>query len=141
MHGSQVGRIMIVRILEGEDLYGAITKEASEEGVTAGFLSVIGSLSDVKMGYYKDGEYQYTQMTGPLEIISCTGDIALGDKNEVIVHAHVAVSDEKFRTFGGHLVQGSHVGATAELVIIEAPELNLRRVFDEKTKLRLLSLG
>jgi predicted DNA-binding protein with PD1-like motif len=31
----------------------------------------------------------------------------------------------------------SHVGATAELVMIEAVGVNLQRIFDEKTKLRL----
>ncbi len=141
MHAGKVGRILIARILEGEDLYDAITKRAAEENVRAGFLSVIGSLSDVKMGYYEDGEYHYTHMNGPVEIVSCTGDVALSEKNEVIVHAHIVVSDEKFMPFGGHLVQGSHVGATAELVIVEALDLDLRRVFDEKTKLKLLNLG
>lgn len=37
-------------------------------------------------------------------------------------------------------MKGSHVGATAELVMIEAVGVKLRRALDEKTKLRLLNL-
>jgi predicted DNA-binding protein with PD1-like motif len=138
---GRVGRIMVVRVPEGADLYDAITKSAAEKGVGSGFFSVIGSLSDVRMGYYKDGEYQYRRMDGPVEIVSCTGDIALTEEDQVIIHAHIVVSDEKFMAFGGHLAQGSHVGATAELVIIEGSDMDLRRVFDERTKLKLLKLG
>jgi hypothetical protein len=69
------------------------------------------------------------------------GNIAVDEKGEVIVHAHLVVSDEKGEAFGGHLMNGSHVGATAELVIIEGAGVNLLRIFDEKTKLRLWKLG
>jgi predicted DNA-binding protein with PD1-like motif len=38
-------------------------------------------------------------------------------------------------------MKGSYVGATAELMIIEAVGVNLQKVFDEKTKLKLLRLS
>jgi len=50
-----------------------------------------------------------------------------------VIHAHVIVSDAKGAAFGGHLMKDSHVCATAELVIIEALGVELRRTFDEKT--------
>jgi predicted DNA-binding protein with PD1-like motif len=68
------------------------------------------------------------------------GNVALDEKGEVVVHAHVVVTNEKSEAFGGHLMKDSPVGATAELVIIEATEINMQRIFDEKTKLRLLKL-
>jgi predicted DNA-binding protein with PD1-like motif len=141
LQAGRIGRIIIARIPEGEDLFEAVKKRAADKGVRSGFFSVIGSLSDVKMGYYKNGEYHYTHMDGPLEIVSCTGNLALTEEGEVIIHAHIVISDEKFMAFGGHLVQNSHVGATAELVIIEGLNMDLRRVFDEKTQLKLLKLG
>lgn len=141
MQIGHTGRIVISRVLEGEDLFEAIRKRAADNGVEAGFFSVVGSLRHVRMGYYKNGEYQYKHMDGPLEIVSCTGNIALTETDEVIIHGHIVVSDEKFMAFGGHLVQESYVGATAELVIIEALDMDLRRTFDEKTKLKLLKLS
>jgi predicted DNA-binding protein with PD1-like motif len=38
-------------------------------------------------------------------------------------------------------MKDSPVGATAELIIIEATGMSMARAFDEKTKLRLLRLG
>jgi predicted DNA-binding protein with PD1-like motif len=77
----------------------------------------------------------------PLEIASCIGNITVDDKGEVLVHAHIVVSDENGQAFGGHLMKGCHVGATAELVIIEGKGVNLQRIFDQKTKLNILKLG
>lgn len=102
---------------------------------------MIGALKQVVLGCYRDGEYVTTQRKGHLEIASCMGNIALDEKGETIVHAHIVVSNEKCETVGGHLMEGSSVGPTAELVIIEAAGIELRKVFDEKTKLKLLVSG
>ena len=65
----------------------------------------------------------------------------MNEKDEIIVHPHIVVSNEKSEAFGGHLMKGSFVGATAELVIVEGVGVKLLRAFDEKTKLNLLKLG
>ena len=138
---GKIGKICFFRILEDEDLAEAIRKRVEESRIKAGIFISIGTLKEATLGYYKEGEYKYIQLDGPLEIASCMGNIAVDEKGEVIIHVHVVVSDEKGEAFGGHLMKGSHVGATAELTIIEAVDVNLQRVFDEKTKLKLLKLG
>lgn len=134
---GQIGRICFSRIVEGEDLAEAIRKRVEESGIKAGIVFLIGSLKEVVLGYFTGKQYEYIRLDGPLEIASCMGNIAVDEKGELIIHAHVVVSDEKGRAFGGHLMSGSHVGATAELVMIEGLGVNLQRVLDEKTKLRL----
>lgn len=138
---GQVGKIYFSRILEGEDLAEAIKKRVEENSVKAGIFVLIGSLKDAVLGYYKEGQYKPIHLEGPLEIASCMGNIAVNEKDEIMIHAHLVVSDEEGRAYGGHLMKDSHVGATAELVIIEGAGVNLQRVFDEKTKLNLLKLG
>jgi len=138
---GQAGRMCFSRILEGEDLAEAIKKRVEESDLKAGILFAIGSLKEAVLGYYKEGEYKSIWLDGPLEIASCMGNIAVDEKGEVMIHAHVVVADEKGKAFGGHLMAGSHVGATAELVMIEAVGVDLHRVLDEKTKLKLLKLG
>jgi len=138
---GHAGRMCFSRILEGEDLAEAVKKRVEESGVKAGIFMLIGSLKDVTLGYYKEGQYKSTWLGGPLEIVSCMGNICVDEEGEVVIHAHVVVSNEKGEAFGGHLMKNSHVGATAELVIIEGVGVNLQRTFDEKTKLRLWSLG
>jgi len=138
---GKVGRIGVFRLSENDDLVEAVKWEAEKNNIRAGAFIVIGSVKRVVLGYFKDGEYKNTLVEGPLEVASCMGNIAVDEKDEVIVHAHIVVADEKGEAFGGHLMKGSPVGATAELVMVEATGLNMQRVFDDKTKLRLLRLS
>jgi len=138
---GEVSRICFGRLSEDDDVVESIRRSAEENGVKAGVFVLIGALKSVALGCYKDGEYVTTRLSGPLEIASCMGNVALDEKDETIVHAHIVVSNKKCEAFGGHLMKGSHVGPTAELVIIEAVGIDLRRTFDERTKLRLLKLG
>ena len=138
---GQVGKICFFRIFTGEDLVEAIQKKVEQSNVKAGTFFLIGSLKNVILGYYKEGEYRSIRLDGPLEIASCMGNIAVDEKNEIIVHPHIVVSNERGEAFGGHLMEGSLVGATAELVIIEALGVNLQRTLDEKTGLNLWKLG
>ncbi|MEM0058096.1 MAG: DNA-binding protein [Candidatus Bathyarchaeia archaeon] len=137
---GRVGRIIFYRLGTGEDLIEAIKERAEKSGVRAGLLFAIGSLERATLGYYREGEYKVIRLDGPLEIVSCIGNIALDEKGEMVIHAHIVATNEKGEAFGGHLMQGSLVGATAELAIIEALDVNLKRFFDEKTRLRLLDL-
>ncbi len=141
MMNGQIGRICVSRIPEDEDLADAIKKRAEDNGIKAGFFAVIGSVKKAVLGYYKDGKYENLSLIGPLEIASGMGNIAVSEKGETMIHAHLVVSNEKGEAFGGHLMKGSPVGATAELVIVEASGMNLIRSLDEKTKLNLLKLG
>lgn len=141
MASGKAGRIIVCRLLENDDLIDSIEEKARQNNVQAGLFILIGSIKHAVLGYYKDGEYKNTRFEGPLEVASCTGNIAVGEKGETIVHAHIVVTNEKCEAFGGHLMKDSPVGATAELIMIEAMGMSLVRVFDEKTKLRLLKLG
>lgn len=138
---GQVGKICFSRIFEGEDLPEAIKKKVEESGIKAGVFILIGSLREATLGYYKEGRYNSIEFDGPLEIASCMGNISVDEKGGIIIHPHIVVANEKGEAFGGHLMKGSFVGATAELVIIEGSGVKLQRAFDEKTKLNLWKLG
>jgi predicted DNA-binding protein with PD1-like motif len=138
---ANVGRIIFVRLAEGDDLLEMIKSTAEDSGIRAAAFVLIGALRNVVLGCYNNGDYVYTRLDGPLEIASCTGNVAVDEKGEVVVHSHLVVSNEKAEAFGGHLMLGSHVGPTAELMLFEATGVDLRRVFDEKTKLKLLKLS
>lgn len=72
-----------------------IKEKAEEAGIRAGTIIAIGSLKDAVLGYYREGGYKNTRLDGPLEIASCTGNIAVDEEGQVIIHAHLVVSDEK----------------------------------------------
>lgn len=138
---GKTGKIVFSRFLEGEELAESIKRQAEINRVRAGYFIIIGSLKRVALGYYKDGKYETIRLKGPLEVASCTGNIVVDEKGEIVVHAHIVVSNEKCEAFGGHLMKGSKVGATAESVMVEAKGVDIQKVYDEKTKLRLWKLG
>ena len=137
---GHVGRIFFSRLEEDDDIAESIKINAEKGGVKAGILILIGALKRAMLGCYREGEYVTTQLDGYLEVASCLGNIAVDERGETIVHAHMVVSNEKGEAFGGHLMKGSRVGPTAELIIVEAAGVELQRILDEKTKLKLLKL-
>jgi predicted DNA-binding protein with PD1-like motif len=135
-----VGKISFTRFNEEDDLIESLKKAVGEENIRAGAFFVIGALKHVVMGHYKDRKYKMIELDGQFEIASCTGNIALDEEGQMIIHAHMVVSNEKGETFGGHLFKGSRVGPTAELVTFEAKGPRLLKVYDKKTNLKLLKL-
>ncbi len=137
---GQIGSIFFSRISKGEDLAEAVKRRVGDYGVKRGIFNLIGSLQNAVIGYYQNGKYHPVKLDGPLEIASCMGNISVTDEGETIIHPHIVVANDKGEAFGGHLMKGSIVGVTAELVVIEACGVILRRAFDEETKLNLWEL-
>jgi len=135
------GKLFFSRLQEDDDVVESIKKNADENGVKAGIFMLIGALRCAMLGCYREGTYINTSLNGPLEVASCMGNVAVDEKGETIIHAHIVVSNEKGEAYGGHLMKGCRVGPTAELVMIEAADVHLQRTYDEKTKLKLLRLG
>jgi len=134
---SKLGRVIFARLLENEDLLEAISNTAKKTRITAGFFILIGTLKEAKLGFYRQGKYEPIQIDEPVEIVSCMGNISFKEEKDLVVHAHVSVSDEKGQVFGGHVLPGCIVAATAELMLVEAADAKLQREFDEKTNLYL----
>jgi predicted DNA-binding protein with PD1-like motif len=137
---SGIGKAVFARLLEGEDLLEAITRVATKSEIRAGFFFLIGTLKSARLGFYRDGKYIPIEMLKPLEIVSCLGNVSMKD-GKAFPHAHLAVSDDKGRVFGGHAMAGCIIGVTAELVLVEARGLKITRQFDRITKLSLLSFS
>jgi len=135
---SKLGKVVFARLYEEEDLLEAIASASKQIKISAGFFTLIGTLKKAKIGFYRDGNYEPIEIVGPLEIVSCIGNVSLREKVP-IVHAHITVSDEKGQTFGGHVLPGCLISVTGELMLVEAIGMKLERKFDEKYKLNLWS--
>lgn len=134
---SKLGRVIFARLFENEDLLEAISNTAKQTGIKAGFFILIGTLKEAKLGFYRQGKYEPIQISEPVEIVSCMGNLSLKEDKELVVHAHISVSNEEGKALGGHLLPGCIVAVTAELVLVEAVDVKLQRKFDEKTNLYL----
>ena len=72
---------------------------------------------------------------GPLEILSLSGTLGAGG-----AHLHLSVSDAAGAVTGGHLLHGSTVRTTAEIVLGLLPELIFERPVDPTTSHRELAI-
>jgi len=134
---SKTDRVFFARFIENEDLLEALTDFVRKVNVKVGFFSLIGSLKRARLGFFDGVNYQTVEIDKPLEIVSCVGNISLNEEDQVVVHAHMVVSDEKGEAFGGHLLRGCIVSFTAEMVLVVCTQTRLRRALDKKTGLRL----
>jgi predicted DNA-binding protein with PD1-like motif len=138
---SKAEKVVFARFFEGEDLVETIRRTAEQNSVNSGFFFLIGTLKTAVLGYYENGKYLHIEKAGPLEIVSCMGNISVKEKDELVVHGHIVVSDRDAAAYGGHVLPGCLVDATAELVLVKTGDLDLRREFDAPRNLYLLSLG
>jgi predicted DNA-binding protein with PD1-like motif len=137
---SKINSVVFARLHEGEDLLETIKLTAEKNNIDSGFFFLIGTLKQAKLGYYKDGKYMSIEKQGPLEIISCMGNISIKEKTEIIVHGHIAVSDINGSAYGGHILKQCIVDATVELVLVEAENNILQREYDVQKNLNLWSI-
>jgi predicted DNA-binding protein with PD1-like motif len=131
-------RKIMGRLKKGDDLLGALTGICQEMGITLGEVKVIGAVSQARVGYYhqKSRNYEWLELSKPMEILGLEGNISLKD-GEPFVHAHVILADGEGRAWGGHLAEGTIVFA-AEFVMQELQaEQSLNRQMDEETGLFL----
>ena len=130
----------LLKLLRGEKIVETLTKFCVENNIQAGVISGLGGASNITLGYYDltTKEYQWKDFEKVHEILSMNGNVAMVD-NEPFLHIHMAISDDSFSTFGGHLKEAT-VGATCEVMIHDL-HTTLAREMDHEIGLKLLSLS
>lgn len=116
MSGS-FGRMVVAKLLPGEDLIGSIRSIAQEERIQSGIFFAIGTLLQAHFYFYAPKESPVL-LKEPLEIISCIGNISLKE-GKPFIHAHISVSDSKYHCYAGHLLEDSLIDRVGEVFILE----------------------
>lgn len=127
-------RHIALRLGPGQDL-GQELKAAVEayEASAIGVVTCVGSLTEVTIRYANQEEA--TTLRGHFEIVSLVGTLEPGGG-----HLHIAVADGEGRTFAGHLMPGSAVYTTAEIVLVALDDLRFTRKPDPVTTYHELSV-
>jgi len=124
----------------GCDLLEELTNVATDRDVKLGRIEAIGAVQKARIGFYNQETriYQFIALDHPLEITNLIGNISLKDGNP-FVHAHITLSDESGKSYGGHLAPGTVIFA-CEFILeaFDGPAYN--RCFDEETGLPLWSI-
>jgi predicted DNA-binding protein with PD1-like motif len=127
-------RVFALRLAPGEDLRPALEAAARERGLRAAFVwAGIGSLVRVRLRFAGQDEAQ--ELAGPFEILSLSGTLDGAGS-----HLHLSIADSTGRCFGGHLMPGSPIHTTAEVLIAELPGLVFGRRLDPRSGYPELSI-
>jgi uncharacterized protein len=131
-------RQIMGRLAKGADLLGALEEQCLVHNITLGEVRALGAVAKARVGFYQQAiqKYMYLDLDRPLEILSLIGNISLKD-GKPMVHAHVTLSDDQGRAFGGHLAAGTVIFA-CEFVIQECrSDQVFQRGLDDDTGLFL----
>ncbi len=124
---ASVGRHFALRLHPGQDVQKEILAFAKAQNLrAAAIVTCVGSLKTATVRFANQPEG--TALTGPFEIVSLVGAFTRDGG-----HLHIALSDGKGATLGGHLMPGSSVFTTAEIVLVELEALSFSREKDSET--------
>lgn len=131
------GRQFIGRLATDTDLVQEVERFASEHGIAAAWVSVVGAVRRATYAYYDQSERRYRELVSDAhhEISGFQGNLSLREGSPFL-HAHATFADETGATRGGHLVPGCVVWV-AEVRIGEFTDVALVREHDEVTGLAL----
>lgn len=119
---TSTGRFVAIRLKPGMDLIAGLREVQHQTGARAiGVVTCVGSLTSVPIRHANQPEGTLYQ--GHFEITSLTGTVdPLGE------HLHLTITDGEGRAFGGHLLPGSAVYTTAEIVLLLLDDLSFARM-------------
>lgn len=117
----------VFRLKRGDDLKKSIVEFCNTNNIEAGcIVTVVGSIYELRIRK-ADGASEYFE-TRDFEIVSLCGTISRDG-----AHLHIAVSDKRLVTLGGHLLEGTMVNTTAEIVLMKFDKYEMTRKFDQNT--------
>jgi hypothetical protein len=129
------------RLPHGKDLITSIEDFCKASSIKMATFSVIGAVSSATLGAYDQKQQVYATFTqeGPLEIVSCTGNVSLLDQDPVI-HAHVVLGTLEGKTIAGHIFSETILYA-GEIDLQELTGIPLERAYDDTTGLMLWKIS
>jgi predicted DNA-binding protein with PD1-like motif len=116
-----------LRLKPGQDLRRELEAFAFTQKLRAGLvLTCVGSLTQAALRLANAEKTSF--FTGHFEIVSLVGTLSPDG-----IHLHISISDEKGQIVGGHLMEGSLIYTTAEIVLGELAGIVFHRPIDPQT--------
>ena len=147
MAQGKLGRVVALRLKPGTDVLLGLEEAYKRSGINNGvILSAIGSLDSphfcdvvelpTKAGY---GYGEVLHLTGPIELTNASGIICHDDEGNTNLHVHMTLTDRHGNAHGGHLVEGTKVLLTVDVIIAEIEGVVMGRKFDEELEVPLFA--
>lgn len=135
---TPTGYLMVLR--QGDDVIANIENLAKSEKIPSASFTGIGFASDVTFGFYDFNAKKFDPKTfNKVEMGSLTGSIAWNDQGPSI-HVHGVATDDKFNTYGGHILS-LRVGTGSMEIYINVNDQKLERKVEQPLNANVLQLN
>jgi predicted DNA-binding protein with PD1-like motif len=128
---------LLVVLQPGDELHASMIQAAAEHRIEGGFLTAIGAVDEVELGYFCVPERVYSRrvVRDDLEVVSIHGNLSLRD-GKPFLHAHGLFTGRDFAAIGGHIFR-ARVSITLEVFVTQTARMT-RQPFEEFGLTRLL---
>ena len=134
------GKNYLIVLKPGQKVIESLSVFMEKEKLPGATFTAIGGVKNANIGYYnlKTNVYQPKLFQEPLELLSLIGNIGYHEKKPV-VHAHIAVSGDDYKAYGGHLLE-AEVTVTLEVMITPTVKPLIREMSTEFPNAKLINL-
>ncbi|MBL7166680.1 MAG: DNA-binding protein [Dehalococcoidales bacterium] len=141
---GQIGRVLVIRLEDGDVVPDCIERFAEEKGITAGQVILIGGIGggEVVVGPRRSDEMPPEPMLLPLDgahEVAGVGVLAPGEDGKMALHIHAALG-RSGKTTTGCLRPGVTTWLVGEAVIFEILGVDAKRILSEETGFALLEV-
>lgn len=139
MEYKRIDNVYVVRLDVGDEIMESLSRLCKAENITAATVQGLGAVNDVTVGYYslEEKKYFYKTFNHQFEMIALNGNITRKD-DEPYLHLHIALSDENYNFFGGHLTEAV-ISITAE-IYLNVLDAEVNRRINPETNLNILDI-
>jgi hypothetical protein len=136
--GADGAETFVLVLSDGDEALTALADFARAREIVNAHFVAIGAVRDPEVGWFDLSRRQYKAMSigEQMEVLTLTGDIALGQSREPVVHAHLVLGRSDGSAWGGHLLRAI-TSPTLEVYIRAYPE-PLHKRLDAHTGLQLI---
>ncbi|WP_027379223.1 PPC domain-containing DNA-binding protein [Chryseobacterium daeguense] len=135
---TPTGFLMVLR--QGDDVIAHIENLAQKENIPSASFTGIGFASEATFGFYDFNTKKFNPKTfTKVEMGSLTGSIAWNEKGPSI-HVHGVATDDKFNTYGGHILS-LNVGTGSMEIYITVNDQKLERKVEQPLNANVLQLN
>ena len=107
----------------------SLLKICNDENIQSGWISGVGAIYDIEVGYYDIHKQDYLKKTfdDDYELLSLSGNLTVKEGNKFI-HTHITFSGTDFKAYGGHLFDAK-IAAAGEFMI-DSGKVNINRKYN-----------
>lgn len=130
------GNKYYVSLDRNEYINESLLSVCNDEGIKSGWISGVGAIYDVEVGYYdvEKQDYLRKKFSEDYELLSLSGNLSIKEGNK-FVHTHITFSGTDFNVLGGHLFDAK-IAAAGEFMI-DSGNLEINRKYNPEIGLHL----